>query len=88
MSRHKGPPLTWFIYMVRCGDGTLYTGIATDVSRRMAEHAGPGGRGARYLRGRGPLELVWSKAVGAHEAALRLEYRIKQLTRREKEALS
>ena len=77
----------WFVYVLRCKDGTLYTGIATDVERRLAEHRGPGGRGAKYLRGRQPLELVMSRSVGAREIALRVEHRIKRLARAEKEAL-
>ena len=77
----------WSVYVLRCKDGTLYTGIATDVDRRLAEHRGPGGRGAKYLRGRQPLELVMSRSVGAREIALRVEHRIKRLARAEKEAL-
>ncbi len=77
----------WFVYVLRCKDGTLYTGIATDVERRLAEHRGPGGRGAKYLRGRQPLELVMSRSVGARKIALRVEHRIKRLARAEKEAL-
>jgi len=71
--------------MVRCRDTTLYTGIATDVARRVAEHAGPGARGARYLRGRGPLRLVLSLPAGSRAEALKLEHRIKRLSRSEKE---
>ena len=52
----------WYLYLVRCGDGTLYTGISTDVDRRLAEHSG--GKGARYLRGRGPLALARKIRVG------------------------
>ncbi len=77
----------WSVYIVRCGDGTLYTGIATDVRRRMVEHAGGRGRGAKYLRGRGPLRLVFVQAVGARGVALRIESRIKKLSRAGKEVL-
>lgn len=77
----------WSVYMVRCGDGTLYTGIATDVRRRVAEHARPDGRGAKYLRGRGPLRLVFVMAVGGRSRALRIENRIKMLRKARKEAL-
>ena len=77
----------WFIYMVRCRAGTLYTGIATDVARRLAEHRGKKGRGAKYLRGRGPLHLVFKRAIGSRSLALRLERRIKRLPKRRKEAL-
>jgi len=74
------------VYIVRCGDGSYYTGIAADVHRRVVEHeSGP--RGAKYLRGRGPLSLVFSAAIGDRSSASQVEYRIKQLTRREKESL-
>lgn len=78
---------TWHLYIVRCHDGTLYTGIATDVTRRLAEHSGSGPRGARYLRGRGPLTLALALEVGARGAALRLEHRVKRMSRADKEAL-
>lgn len=77
----------WWIYIVRCRDGSLYTGIATDVRRRIAEHAGAGGRGAKYLRGKGPLRLVLSRRLGARGLALRVEHRIKRLRKAQKEAL-
>jgi putative endonuclease len=70
---------TWFVYLVRCADETLYTGVATDVERRFREHQAQGLRTARYLRGRGPLELVYYCAAGDRAGAQRLEYRIKQL---------
>jgi putative endonuclease len=71
------------LYIVRCADGTLYTGIAADVARRLAEHE-QGGRGARYLRGKGPLEVVFQEAAGDRAAASRLEYRVKRLSRSQK----
>ncbi len=74
------------IYIIRCADGTLYTGIATDVARRLREHES-GRRGAKYIRGRGPLQLVFERAAGDRAAASRIERRIKQLERSEKEAL-
>ena len=77
----------WYVYLVRCGDGTLYTGIATDVSRRLEEHRGGEGKGAKYLRGRGPLQLVLEKTVGARGVALSVESRIKKLRRAQKEEL-
>ncbi len=76
----------WSIYLLRCADGTYYTGIATDVSRRISEHE-QGKRGAKYLRGRGPLELVYQQAVGDRSVATKLEYSVKQLSRMEKEDL-
>lgn len=77
--------MLWYVYILRCGDGTLYTGITDDVERRLAAHRS--GRGAKYTRGRGPLELVHTEQLPDKSAALRREYQIKQLTRQEKEAL-
>ncbi|HSG58022.1 MAG TPA: GIY-YIG nuclease family protein [Woeseiaceae bacterium] len=74
------------LYIVRCADGSLYTGIAIDVARRLAEHAS-GPKGARYLRGKGPLELVFEQAVGDRSRAAQAEYRVKRLDRAAKEAL-
>jgi putative endonuclease len=73
------------LYIVRWGDGTLYTGIAVDVDRRLQAHAGQ--RGARYLRGRGPLQLVFAESIGDRAAASRVEHRVKRLDRQQKEAL-
>jgi putative endonuclease len=75
----------WHLYLVRCSDGSLYTGISTDVQRRFDAHQK--NRGARRLRGRGPLELVYSHAIGDRARALQIEYRVKQLTKAEKERL-
>ena len=78
---------TWYVYLVRCRDGTLYTGIATDVSRRFAEHKQNADKGAKYLRGRGPLHLEFQKVVGARGLALRVEGKIKKLPKARKEDL-
>ncbi len=78
---------TWSLYIVRCRDGSLYTGIATDVKRRLEDHRQAGGRGAKYLRGRGPLALVLERSVGSRSLALRLESRIKRLGKARKEEL-
>ena len=75
----------WYLYILRCGDGTLYTGITTDVQRRLAAHRT--GKGAKYTRGRSPLELVYQEACGTHSAALKREVEIKRLSRAEKEKL-
>ena len=75
----------WYVYILRCGDGSLYTGIATDVERRLAEHQT--NKGAKYLRGRGPLKLVFEKQVGSRSQALKIEHKVKGLTRKEKEDL-
>ena len=77
----------WSVYLVRCRNGTLYTGIATDVSRRIAQHRQGKGKGAKYLRGKGPLDLVFKKAIGAKGLALCVEGRIKRLPKARKEAL-
>jgi putative endonuclease len=75
----------WFVYVLRCGDGSLYTGITTDVPRRLAEHASGGPKAAKYLRGRGPLELVFSAAVGGKSTALAMERWVKGLAKPRKE---
>lgn len=74
------------LYIVRCRDGSLYTGIATDVDRRLREHES-GWRGARYLRGRGPLRLEFTEQLGDRSTAQQYEYRVKRLQRSDKEAL-
>jgi putative endonuclease len=74
------------LYIVRCNDGSLYTGIAIDVERRIREHES-GSRGAKYLRGKGPLHLVFSAALGDRGTAQQVEYRVKRLERDRKEAL-
>ena len=76
----------WFVYVVRCSDDTLYTGIALDVAERMAAH--DAGKGARYTRGRGPLTLCASRRCKTRSEALRLEMAVKRLTRAEKLALT
>lgn len=73
---------TWKLYILRCGDGTLYTGITTDVQKRLEAHRS--GKGAKYTRGRGPLELVYQEDCGTHSDALKRELEIKALTRDEK----
>lgn len=74
------PVSAFSLYIIECGDGTLYTGIATDVERRLAEHAA-GRRGAKYLKSRLPHKLVFQQQVGSRSIALRLEARIKKLPR-------
>ncbi len=78
----------WYVYMVRCRDGALYTGVATDVERRIREHAGADGKGAKSLRGRGPFRLVFSQPAGDRSEAQRVERRVKRLSKVEKEALA
>jgi putative endonuclease len=74
------------LYIVRCCDDTLYTGIASDVRKRISEHESSP-RGAKYLRGKGPLRLEFAAQVGDRRVASALEYRVKRLTRARKEAL-
>ncbi len=74
------------LYILRCADGTLYTGISTDIARRVDEHRN-GKRGAKYLRGTGPLELVYAALVGDRSAASRAEFFVKQLDRAGKQKL-
>jgi len=81
------PAPEWSVYVLRCRDGALYTGIATDVARRLEQHAGDEGRGAKALRGRGPLELVLTHVIGERGPAQRVEARIKRLTKARKERL-
>lgn len=75
----------WHIYLLRCVDGSLYTGISTDVARRFEQHQQ--GKGAKRLRGQGPLQLEYQAEVGSRSTAQRIEYRVKRLTRAQKEAL-
>lgn len=75
----------WFVYMLRCGDGSLYTGIAVDVEHRLEMHRS--GKGAKYTRGRGPLEIVYREECADHSAALKRELALKALSKEDKEGL-
>jgi putative endonuclease len=72
----------WYVYILRCADGSLYTGATNDVHARIERHNA--GKGARYTRARLPVSLVWKQRVRDKSAALSLEYAIKQLSRAEK----
>lgn len=72
----------WYLYILRCKDDSLYTGITTDVEKRLEAHRS--GKGAKYTRGRGPLELVYREECGDHSEALKRELEIKALPREEK----
>ncbi len=72
----------WYVYMLQCGDGSLYTGITDDVPRRLAAHRA--GKGAKYTRGRGPLELVYQEEQPDKSSALKREIAIKRLKRKQK----
>ncbi|MBT3048567.1 MAG: GIY-YIG nuclease family protein [Candidatus Thiodiazotropha sp.] len=78
----SNPSRFWTVYMVRCADRTIYTGIAKDLGRRVAEHNS--GSGAKYTRGRAPVELVFAEDLNSHGEALRREYEIKQMSRARK----
>ncbi len=79
--------LDWHLYLIRCHDGSLYTGITTDVARRFAEHRENKGVAAKYLRGRGPLMLVFQKKLGSRSLALGVESKVKKLSKARKEEL-
>lgn len=74
-----------FVYILRCGDGSFYTGIAKNLAARIRQHES--GRGARYTRAHLPVSLAWSRRLRSWKQAMREEHRIKQLRRRDKEAL-
>lgn len=76
---------TWYLYILECRDGTLYTGITDDVLRRLSQHEA--GKGAKYTRGRGPLKLVYQEICGSHSDALKREHTVHGMSRKEKLAL-
>lgn len=75
----------WYLYILKCRDGSLYTGITVDVERRLEVHRA--GKGAKYTRGRGPLELVYTEICGTHNQALQREIQVKRLTAQQKRRL-
>ena len=77
--------MPYYLYILRCGDNTLYTGIAADVDKRLAVHQS--GKGAKYTRGRGPLTVVYREKCDDKSASLRREREVKALSRKEKLAL-
>lgn len=77
--------MTWYVYVARCADTTLYCGIARDVATRIAQH--DVGKGAKYTRGRGPLQVLLVRRCRTKGKALQVEYAIKQLTVAQKLAL-
>ena len=81
------PESLWFVYVIRCADGTLYTGVSTNVERRFTEHREGSGKGAKYLRGRGPLEMVCAQSIGTRSQALKVENRFRKLPKERKESL-
>ncbi len=87
MKTDSGRSTAWRVYMLRCADGSLYTGITVDVDRRVAEHNGDGGLGARYTRSRRPVELAYVEVAANRAEAARREAAIKRLDRVHKLAL-
>ncbi|HKI60025.1 MAG TPA: GIY-YIG nuclease family protein [Mariprofundaceae bacterium] len=77
--------VVWYLYMIRLENNHLYTGITTDIDRRFAEHQS--GKGAKYLRGKGKMRLVFTEKIGGHSSALKVEARIKKMPKFEKERL-
>jgi putative endonuclease len=84
----RGEAAQWFVYMVRCADGSLYTGITTDVRRRVEEHNGDDRLGARYTRGRRPVRVCHVEPAESRSGAARREAAIKKMTRSQKERLA
>lgn len=77
----------WFVYMVRCADDSLYTGIATDVERRVGEHNSTGNLAAKYTRARQPVKLVYNEILASRSEASKREYAIKKMTKAAKERM-
>ena len=83
-TRPESTPEAWYLYALRTRDGAIYTGIATDVARRIAEHESGGPRAAKSLRGKGPFELIHRVRLDDRRIALRAEHAMKQLSHAEK----
>ena len=76
--------MTWQIYMLRCADNSLYTGVTTDIERRLSEHNESKQKGAKYTRARRPVELVYTEDVDSRAQACQREAQIKALSRKQK----
>ncbi|WP_173505988.1 GIY-YIG nuclease family protein [Marinobacterium sp. xm-d-579] len=77
----------WFVYVVRCSDKTLYTGVSTDPARRLRQHNGELVGGAKYTRARRPVELIWHEQHADRSSAIQREYAIKRMTLQQKNQL-
>jgi putative endonuclease len=77
----------WYLYLIRCSDGSIYTGISIDVNRRFAQHQRQRQFGSKYLQGRGPLALVFQAKVGTYSLALKIERQVKKLPKFKKEKI-
>ena len=80
-------PNPWYVYMLRCSDNSLYTGVTTDVQRRVKEHNSNNKTAAKYTRVRQPVTLVYHEKAANRSDASKREYQIKQLTKSQKERL-
>ena len=80
--------ILWYLYIVRTNNGHLYTGITQDVERRFLEHNEGGKKTAKYLRGKGPLKLVFQQKIGSRSSALKAELALKKLPKQQKESLT
>ena len=78
----------WFVYILRCADGSYYTGITRDLERRLQEHNGDNRRGAAYTRARRPVHIVYRESCSSRSQAARREHEIRTLTRRDKGKLA
>lgn len=85
MTKANATDASWYVYMLRCADGTIYTGIARDVDRRCKQHNS--GKASRYTRSRLPVELIHLETHGSQSDALKREAHIKSMPRRQKECL-
>lgn len=77
----------WTLYIIRTRNGALYTGITPDVERRFSEHVAGGKKSAKYLKGRGPLKLVFQKTIGTRSEPLKAEAEVKKMSKAEKEGM-
>ena len=84
----RSKPLAWHLYMVRTSHGQLYTGITQNIARRFMEHQEGGRKASKYLRGKGPLELVFQLKIGSRSSALKAEFALKKLPKQQKEDLT
>ena len=82
-NKYARPRKRWFLYILQCNDGTLYTGITNDLPRRLAQHGD--GNASRYTRSRRPLKLVYQEPCHNKSSALRKEYALKQLSKKDKQ---
>lgn len=77
----------WSVYMIRCADNSLYTGVSTDVERRFQEHLNGDAKSAKYLKGKGPLSLAFQWHIGSRSEAQKAECQIKKLSKQQKEKI-